>query len=58
MLTRCGGESLWENVIPQINHLEPGALEHHSHQVLADSMEVATNSADHDLPSRLHAAFR
>ena len=33
----------------QIDHLEPGALEHHGHEVLPDVVDVALHGADHHL---------
>ena len=44
-------------LMPEVEHLEPGALEHHADEVLADVVDVALDGADHDLADRLGAGL-
>ena len=41
----------------EVDDLEPGALEHHRHEVLADVVDVALHGADHDLADALGAGL-
>ena len=44
-------------LMPEVEHLEAGALEHHRDQVLADVVDVALDRADDDLADRLRAGL-
>ena len=46
MLVEGGDELLHVGVDAQVGHLEPGALQHHGHQVLADVVDVALDGSD------------
>ena len=57
MLFERGDELVRVGVDPEIEHLEPGAFEHHADEVLADVVDVALDRADHDLADRLGAGL-
>ena len=46
MLLQRGQELLGVGVDPEVEHLEAGPFEHHSHEVLADVVDVALDGAD------------
>ena len=53
------GQVLLDRVVdPQVDHVEPGALQHHRHQVLPDVVDVALHGADHDLAHALGTGLR
>ena len=43
--------------MPEVDHFEPGAFEHHRGQVLADVVDVALHRADDDLADRLRTGL-
>jgi hypothetical protein len=47
VLTGCVHEPGGRDVDTKVNDLEPSALPHHAHQVLADVVEITLNGADH-----------
>ena len=38
------------DVDAEVDHIEPAALEHHGHQILADVMQIPLDRTDQDAP--------
>jgi hypothetical protein len=54
-----GGEVALDRVVDtEVDHLEPGAFEHHRDEVLPDVVDVALDGADHDLAHPVGARLR
>ena len=53
MLLDRGEELVYVGVDAEVEHLEPGALEHHPDEVLPDVVDVALDRADDDRADRL-----
>ena len=57
VLLERGDELVGVGVDAEVEHLEPGAFEHHRDEVLADVVDVALDRADDDLADRLRAGL-
>src|SRR5262245_42003765 len=57
VLLERGDELVGVRVDPEVDDLEPGTLEHHPDEVLADVVDVALDGPDHDLADGLRAGL-